>query len=117
MIEIIQGDAVSDAGAVIVAIDCAQRGMEGNISRAYTRRWSDARMEIEDEIRYPIGLGRTVPTHPENESGVPLVGMLLRSLPSAPWTNSGRPQSFVRRSPKRSNSQFVTASADSLRRQ
>ena len=74
MIEIIQGDVLSsDADAVILAIDGAKRGMEGNIARAYARRWPDAWMEIEDEIRYPIRLGRTVAIHPENESGFPLV--------------------------------------------
>lgn len=74
MIEIIQGDVLSsEADAVILAIDGAKRGMEGNIARAYARRWPDAWMEIEDEIRYPIPLGRTIATHPKSESGFPLV--------------------------------------------
>lgn len=74
MIEIVQGDVLSaQADAVILTVDGAKRGMEGNIARAYARSWPDAWMEIEDDIRYPVPLGRTVATHPENESGFPLV--------------------------------------------
>lgn len=74
MIEIIQGDVLSsNADAVILAIDGVKRGLEGNIARSYARRWPDAWMEIEDEIRYPLRLGRTVAIRPENDSGFPLV--------------------------------------------
>ena len=74
MIEIVHGDVLAArADAVILAIDGAKRGMEGNVARAYARRWPDAWMEIEDEIKYPVPLGRAVAIHPENESGFPLV--------------------------------------------
>jgi hypothetical protein len=74
VIEIVQGDVLAaQAHAVILAVDGAKRGMEGNIARAYSRRWPDAWMEIEDEIRYPIPLGRSIAIRPENESGFPVV--------------------------------------------
>lgn len=74
MIEIIQGDVLAaQADALILTIDGIKRGMEGNIARAYARRFPGAWMEIEDEINYPVPLGRTVAAHPENESGFPLV--------------------------------------------
>lgn len=74
MIEIVQGDVLSaQADAVVLAVDGAKRGMEGNIARAFARRWPDAWMEIEDDIRYPVPLGRAVAVRPENISGFPLV--------------------------------------------
>ncbi len=74
MLELIQGDVLSSgADAVILTIDGAKRGMEGNIARAFARRWPDAWMEIEDEIKYPIPLGRTVAMRPENDSGFSVV--------------------------------------------
>jgi O-acetyl-ADP-ribose deacetylase (regulator of RNase III) len=74
MIEIIQSDVLSSgADAVILTIDGTKRGLEGNIARAFARRWPDAWMEIEDEIKYPIPLGRAVAIRPENDSGFSVV--------------------------------------------
>lgn len=73
-IDIIQGDVLSaKADAIILTIDGSRKGLEGNLARAFARRWPDAFMDIEDQIRYPVPLGRTVATHPENECGFPLV--------------------------------------------
>jgi O-acetyl-ADP-ribose deacetylase (regulator of RNase III) len=74
LIEIVHGDVLATpAEAFILSIDGIKRGMEGNVARAYARRWPDAWMEIEDEIKYPVPLGRAIAIHPENESGFPLV--------------------------------------------
>lgn len=73
-IEIIHGDVLSvSADALILTIDGARKGLEGNLARAFARRWPDAFMDVEDQIRYPVPLGRTVATHPENECGFPLI--------------------------------------------
>lgn len=72
--EIIHGDVLSaKADALILTIDGTRKGLEGNLARAFARRWPDAFLDVEDEIRYPVPLGRTVATHPENECGFPLV--------------------------------------------
>jgi len=78
MISIVEGDVLaSGADAVVLTIDGAKRGMEGNIARAFARRWPDAWIEIEDSIRYPVPLGRCVAISPENES--PFRQILLAS--------------------------------------
>jgi hypothetical protein len=74
MLTIVHGDLLSaQADALILTIDGAKRGMEGNIARAFARRWEDAWIDIEDQTRYPIPLGRTVAAHPDNECNFPLV--------------------------------------------
>lgn len=73
-IEIIQGDVLSaKADALILTIDGSRKGQEGNLARAFARRWPDAFMDVEDQISYPVPLGRTVATHPENECPFTLV--------------------------------------------
>jgi O-acetyl-ADP-ribose deacetylase (regulator of RNase III) len=73
-IEIIHGDVLSaKADALILTIDGSRKGLEGNLARAFARRWPDAFMDVEDQIRYPVPLGRTVATYPENECGFPLI--------------------------------------------
>ncbi len=47
-------DAVADG--LLLTIDGAKKGMEGNVARAYARRWPDAFEEIEYEIPYPLPL-------------------------------------------------------------
>lgn len=74
MLEFVEGDVLSSpADAVVLTIDGAKKGMEGNIARSYARRWPDAWMEIEDAIRYPVPLGRCIAVAPENESPFRLV--------------------------------------------
>jgi len=69
MLEFVEGDVLSStADAIVLTIDGAKKGMEGNIARSYARRWPDAWMEIEDAIRYPVSLGRCVAVAPKNES-------------------------------------------------
>jgi hypothetical protein len=73
-IKIIHGNALDTvAGSIIHTIDGARKGMEGNVARAFARRWPDAWMEIEGQVRYPLPLGRTVATFPEEECAFPLV--------------------------------------------
>jgi O-acetyl-ADP-ribose deacetylase (regulator of RNase III) len=73
-ISVIQGNVLdAKADSLVITIDGAKKGLEGNVARAFARRWQDAFWDIEEQIRYPLPLGRTVATHPENESGFPLV--------------------------------------------
>jgi hypothetical protein len=96
MIEIIQEDVLAaKADALILTIDGAKRGMEGNIARAYARRWPDAWIEIEDEIKYPVPLGRTVAIHPDNDSGFPLV-LIASTLNHVDTLNEQRKAAIVR---------------------
>lgn len=65
-IQLLQGDVLGAAtDGLILTIDGARRGLEGNIARAFARRWPDDFAEIEDQIRYPVPLGRTVVTRPD----------------------------------------------------
>lgn len=67
-IRILKGNALdAQADALILTIDGARRGMEGNIARAFARRWPETFEEIDEQIRYPVPLGRTVATHPESD--------------------------------------------------
>lgn len=74
MLGIVHGDVLSArADALILTIDGARRGLEGNIARVFSRRWPDTWIDIEDQIRYPVPLGRSVATHSESECAFPLV--------------------------------------------
>jgi O-acetyl-ADP-ribose deacetylase (regulator of RNase III) len=73
-IRFFQGDALdSDADALLLTIDGAKKGMEGNVARAFARRWPDAFEEVEDEVSYTLPLGRTIATRPESDCSFPLV--------------------------------------------
>lgn len=63
------------AEALIMTIDGAKKGLEGNLARAFSRRWPEAFEEIEDQVKYPVSLGRVVPTRPESVCAFPLVLM------------------------------------------
>jgi O-acetyl-ADP-ribose deacetylase (regulator of RNase III) len=96
MIEIAQGDVLSSkADAIVLTIDGAKRGMEGNIARGFARRWPDAWMEIEDEIRYPIPLGRSIAVCPENDSGFRLV-LIASTLNHIDTLNESQKTAIVR---------------------
>lgn len=47
----------SKAGAIILTIDGARAGMEGNITRQFGRLYPDAWEDLERDISYPIRLG------------------------------------------------------------
>lgn len=65
-IQLLQGDVLGAAtDGLILTIDGARRGLEGNIARAFARRWPDDFAAIEEQIRYPVPLGRTVVTRPD----------------------------------------------------
>lgn len=60
-IELLAGDVLSsDADAVILTIDGARKGMGGNISRQFARRWPEDWEDIERGLRFPIAIGRAV---------------------------------------------------------
>jgi len=60
-IELLTGDVLnSGAEAVTLTIDGAAKGMGGNISRQFARRWPEDWEDIERALRFPIALGRTV---------------------------------------------------------
>jgi O-acetyl-ADP-ribose deacetylase (regulator of RNase III) len=52
---------------IILTVDGAAKGMEGNIARRFEREYPDAWEEIQDEIVYPLPLGRAqaVDIHPD----------------------------------------------------
>ena len=52
---------------IILTVDGAAKGMEGNIARRFEREYPDVWEEIQDEINYPIPLGRAqaVDIHPD----------------------------------------------------
>lgn len=45
--------------AIVLTIDGAVRGMEGNIARAFGRNNPDVWEDLDNEIKYPIPLGRS----------------------------------------------------------
>ncbi len=53
--------------AVILTIDGAAKGMEGNLARAFARLHPDAWEEIEDNLSYPMPLGtaKLIEIHPD----------------------------------------------------
>ena len=56
-----QGNLIdSTAEAILLTIDGVARGMEGNIARVFQRNYPDAWEELEDEIEYPLSLGKSV---------------------------------------------------------
>ncbi|VAW81837.1 hypothetical protein MNBD_GAMMA12-1999 [hydrothermal vent metagenome] len=57
-IEILQGNLLdSTADAIVLTIDGAAIGMEGNLARLFSRQCPDAWEDLEFEITYPIQLG------------------------------------------------------------
>ncbi len=59
--EVITGDVLDiNANALLLTIDGAKAGMEGNIARQFARRWPDDWQVIQRDVRYPIPIGRTV---------------------------------------------------------
>jgi hypothetical protein len=58
-INIVNGNVLdARAEGIILTIDGAGRGMEGNTARAFARRWKDTWRKVEHEIPYPLGLGK-----------------------------------------------------------
>lgn len=47
----------SDADALILTIDGAAPGMEGNTARQFAKRWPEDWEDIATDVRYPIPLG------------------------------------------------------------
>ncbi len=57
----------AQADALIITIDGAAKGMEGNIARAFARKWPDVWKELDDGILYPLGLGEVFEYEPPSE--------------------------------------------------
>jgi O-acetyl-ADP-ribose deacetylase (regulator of RNase III) len=65
VLRVLQGnvlDAQSDA--IVLTIDGAGKGMEGNVARAFARRWPETWEELEEEIPYPLPLGEVFDYEP-----------------------------------------------------
>ena len=74
MLRVIQGNVLdAKADALIITIDGAKKGMEGNIARAFARRWPEVWAEIEEEISYPLTLGEVFEYEPVSESPFRLI--------------------------------------------
>jgi hypothetical protein len=55
------------ADALLVTMDGARPGMEGNVARAFAKLWPDAYEEATDQLVYPVQLGSVRPTFTESE--------------------------------------------------
>lgn len=67
-INIFQGNVLdARADAVVFSIDGSAKGMEGNICRQFEARWPDVWREVQDEISYPIPLGRVFDYEPAGD--------------------------------------------------
>lgn len=57
--EVVAGDVLeSRGGALVLPVDGVQRGLEGNLARAFAARWPEEWEAIARQVRYPIPLGR-----------------------------------------------------------
>jgi O-acetyl-ADP-ribose deacetylase (regulator of RNase III) len=63
----------SDASALVLTIDGAAAGMEGNTARQFARRWPDDWEEIAGDVDYPIPLGRVSDHEPSYDCPFELV--------------------------------------------
>ena len=67
-IQILKGNTLdAQADALILTIDGGRRGMEGNVARAFARRWPEVFEEIDEQIQYPVPLGRTVAARTDSD--------------------------------------------------
>lgn len=61
MIQFFTGDVLdAQADALILTIDGASAGLEGNIARQFAKRWPIDFQDMEKTLPYPIPIGRTV---------------------------------------------------------
>lgn len=59
-LDLVTGDVLdAKADALLLTIDGAKRGMEGNIARQFARRWPDDWEDMQRDVRYPVPIGRT----------------------------------------------------------
>ncbi|OUS26951.1 hypothetical protein A9Q99_17210 [Gammaproteobacteria bacterium 45_16_T64] len=57
-IEVVHGSVIdAQSGAIMLTVDGASQGLEGNIARAFSRKYPDAWEELEYDIEYPMSLG------------------------------------------------------------
>jgi O-acetyl-ADP-ribose deacetylase (regulator of RNase III) len=61
--------------AIILSVDGAAKGMEGNISRQFALRWPVVWQEIQDEISQQIPLGNVIEFEPVNDYSFRLILM------------------------------------------
>lgn len=73
-LNILQGNVLdAKADAIILSVDGAAKGMEGNLSRQFASRWPEAWNEIRDEIRHPIPLGKVIEYEPVSDCAFQLI--------------------------------------------
>lgn len=71
---LLQGDVLdAKAEAIILTVDGAAKGMDGNLSRQFASRWPDVWQEILDEIHHPIPLGKVMAYEPVAECAFQLI--------------------------------------------
>lgn len=51
------------ADALVLTIDGARRGLDGNLARQFARRYPDDWEDVEAQVRYPLPLGRATCLH------------------------------------------------------
>lgn len=73
-LKIYQGNVLdAQADAILMTIDGSAKGMEGNICAQFKKRWPEIWEEIDDEIRYPLALGKVFDYEPVCESPFRLI--------------------------------------------
>lgn len=99
---ILQGDVLdAKAEAIILSIDGAAKGLEGNISRQFASRWPETWREIQDEIRQQIPLGKVTEFEPDTECSFRLV-LLASTLHHREVLSDAAKQGIIRDAIERS---------------
>lgn len=69
----------TSSSGIILTIDGLKKGLEGNIARAFARRWPEAFEELVYAIPYPLPIGRTALVELDVDSGSPFRYILVAS--------------------------------------
>lgn len=78
--QIIHGNLLdSRDDAIILTVDGAAKGMEGNLARAFERKYADTWEEIQQDITYPVPLGQVVPLNTYEDPECPHRLVLIAS--------------------------------------
>jgi len=67
------------ADAILLTVDGMAKGMEGNIARAFARRWPDIWDKVKEEIPYPLPYGSVFDYEPDDPD-CPFKLVLIASL-------------------------------------
>lgn len=93
---ILQGNVLdAKAGAIILSIDGAAKGMEGNFSREFASRFPGVWHEIQNKIEYPVPLGSVIEYETAGECSFRLV-LLATTLNHLEMISDAARQGIIR---------------------